>query len=524
MHPVLAAECKKVVPALFGLVRERPSSSYACHKAGVPARAIAIAHTARSPVMSKVGCRVLSFREALGGPWASNFSGWAILFAPSTVLVFLFNANSSQGLSVVDILVLAVVQHLAAGIVVLSLGAIIRKRFIVFPLSVSFSLWILIGITRGVAGALFFLPLVGADQFLAYRIGFWVIVAVIWMPLFVYTAAQWEHRAALASTRSLLEALRDEERAHSIEPAGDLHKRLVSAVQNAISPVIEEIKRSLSAVSTGFDPSAMRRIGDQLAEVSKDAAAIVSGSIPSHAPHPPVAHRRNTSPLSAAVDFEHRQAPFAAVLTGCMLLTIALPVGLASGSTAGLLHALIATAITTAALILRALTHRIFVPRMHRFRGLIVLIAYAFAGVLGAIAVVVLQSNTPEVENVTLVIAFPLSTVLVAALISGAVGLSTTNEKLALEIADLDQERHDLELVALVTEDRVRKDLASIMHGPVQGRLSACVMALNFHAAELEQGDPERVESITTAVLGHLEAASADLDSLGKTVLEVTRP
>jgi hypothetical protein len=49
-------------------------------------------------------------------------------------------------------------------------------------------------------------------------------------------------------------------------------------------------------------------------------------------------------------------------------------------------------------------------------------------------------------------------------------------------------------------------------------------MALNFHASELERGVPERVESITLAVVEHLQAASAELDSLGKTVLTQAQP
>jgi hypothetical protein len=126
--------------------------------------------------------------------------------------------------------------------------------------------------------------------------------------------------------------------------------------------------------------------------------------------------------------------------------------------------------------------------------------------------------------GVVLVFVFPFATVLTSSLIAATVGLSGANQSLTSTITDLDNERHDLEIITQVTEDRVRKDLATLMHGPVQGRLSACVMALNFHAAELEQGNPDLVASVTRAVLEHLEAASSDLDSLGITVLADARP
>jgi len=471
----------------------------------------------------KAGVLVLTVRQALGGPWAANFSGWAILFFPSTFLVFLFDYRISE-LSSIEVLLIAVAEHLAAGLTALVVAFIFRKRYGNFTLPVSFTLWILIGVTRGTVGAVLVELWAGADPQYFWRIAFWILIACVWMPLFVYTAAQWEHRVTLTATKSLLEALRDEERKHSIEPADHVHKRLIAAVQSAISPVVEEIRRSLEVVSNGIDPIAMRRIGDQLAAVANEASAIVSGKLDTHAGHSEITAGNRITAFHAAIDFERQRPVLASVLTGIALATITLPIGLASNGLFGLGAALAATGVTTAALLLRALVNVLVQPHGYKFRGLVVLVIYAGAGLLGSLTVIVVSSGRLTHENGLLVFLLPFASVLLSSLITGTVGLSAANQILVDDIAELDHERHDLEIIAQVTEERVRKDLATLMHGTVQGRLSACVMALNFHAAELEQGNPDRVESITRAVLEHLEAASTDLDSLGKTVLADARP
>jgi hypothetical protein len=466
---------------------------------------------------------VLTVRQALGGPWAANFPGWAILFLPSTALVFLFDYRIS-GLSSIEVLLIAVAEHLAAGIAALVVASIFRKRYSIFPLYVSFLLWILIGVSRGIVGTVLVEEWSTIEPVFAARIGFWIIVSCVWMPLFVYTAAQWEQRVTLSATKSLLEALRDEERKHSIEPADHMHKRLIAAVQSAISPVIEEIRRSLEVVSNGIDPAAMRRIGDQLAAVSNEASAIVSGKLETHTGHARITAGSTGTALHAAVDFERQRPVLASILTGIALATIILPVGLAGQGLLGLGAAMAGTGVTTAALLLRAFVNVLIQPRAYKFRWAVVLVAYAVAGLLGSLTVFVLSSELLTVANGLLIFLFPVGTILLSSIIAATVGLSAANQIIVDDIAELDSERHDLEIIAQVTEERVRKDLATLMHGPVQGRLSACVMALNFHAAELEQGNPDRVESITTAVLSHLEAASSDLDSLGKTVLVDARP
>jgi hypothetical protein len=313
---------------------------------------------------------VLTVRQALGGPWAANLPGWAILFLPSTIWVFLLNAGMS-GMTSTEVLLVAVVEHLAAGIVALAVGALFRKRYPVFPLPLSFALWAMVGGARGASGALLLALWSTEDPLYEWRVGFWIIVAFVWMPLFVFLAAQWQQQVRLAATKSLLEALRDEERKHSIEPAAQVHKRLISSVKSAISPVVDEIRRSLEAVSNGIDPAAMRRIGDQLAAVANEAAAIVSGKLDSHSirPHPPQVRR--TSALIAAINFELERPILASTITGLTLATIMIPIGFTNGGIFGLVAAITGTGTTTTALLLRALLTVNIKPQTSKFRGFV---------------------------------------------------------------------------------------------------------------------------------------------------------
>ena len=63
--------------------------------------------------------------------------------------------------------------------------------------------------------------------------------------------------------------------------------------------------------------------------------------------------------------------------------------------------------------------------------------------------------------------------------------------------------------------ERERRRLAILMHGPIQGRLAACVMALNFHTtAAPDPAEADRVPAMVNSILAHLTDVSADLVAL----------
>jgi hypothetical protein len=68
--------------------------------------------------------------------------------------------------------------------------------------------------------------------------------------------------------------------------------------------------------------------------------------------------------------------------------------------------------------------------------------------------------------------------------------------------------------------------MTDLMHGPVQGRIAACVMALNFHVASQQASDQHPTEQHPTdqhpfdaePVLEHLRAVSRDLSVITASV------
>jgi hypothetical protein len=110
-----------------------------------------------------------------------------------------------------------------------------------------------------------------------------------------------------------------------------------------------------------------------------------------------------------------------------------------------------------------------------------------------------------------------IALVLACVVLVGAVVLADANREASDELAhhrrqrDREREAHD----TLVARERLR--LTDLMHGPVQGRLAACIMALNFSATAAPGDDdsPALVDaSLVDSVLDHLRAVSRDLSTI----------
>jgi hypothetical protein len=119
----------------------------------------------------------------------------------------------------------------------------------------------------------------------------------------------------------------------------------------------------------------------------------------------------------------------------------------------------------------------------------------------------------------------PLVTVtlsIACALIVGAIVLADANREVEEKLLANTQQGRREESAHSALVDRERRRLADLMHGPVHGRLAACVMALNFATAAAQTNttsnatgenlpvDPALVDSI----FEHLRAASRDLSAI----------
>lgn len=118
-----------------------------------------------------------------------------------------------------------------------------------------------------------------------------------------------------------------------------------------------------------------------------------------------------------------------------------------------------------------------------------------------------------HINDVSRAFAIPASLLASSIVISAAVGLSFANLDVVPEEARLIEELADLRALAAAREEATREQFTALMHGPVLGRLSACVMALNFHAAG-GGGTAETRAQVAAQVIAHLDLVAADLEQM----------
>jgi hypothetical protein len=455
--------------------------------------------------------QVLTTRAALGGPWAANGAGTLLLFPPSIVLVVL--QESTTPFPSVFALIASALAQFTAGFAPVLIAMIVRRsRSTPIPLSASFSIWVSTAVIRGVVGGVIAETVAGVPPEYALRIAFWLTLAVFWMPVFVYTLAHWEQRRALLGELDAEVIRLSAEIERGEHATGALRDQLVATVRDAVSPVIDEIRRSLAAVAHDLDQNSIRSIGGRIAIVAADAARIVD-----NAGHPRRHHVAESPHVTKtrAVFFSVRSPLPTALLTGLLLAPLAIPIGFRASGALGW-EVAVALVVVMASLALAFGARRLRPERSHGRGVAYVFVASFLAGFTGSIAIVALPWAALDPTALVLAAVLPLGVGMCGATIGSVLGVAEANrelsERITLVRADIDGRARDSD----AEERRVREQLAAVLHGPVQGRLSACVMALNFHEASGDAVTAARTTFITSAVLDHLEAAAADLDALAE--------
>ena len=453
----------------------------------------------------------LSVRESLGGRSSMTLGGWLGFLFPATLLVVLQESGTpfphwwyalfSAGL-----------QHAAVGIVLLVV-ALARRNVEVVPRRLMFLLWIVIGVVRGIVGGLVVAATTDANPEFLDRSLAWVAISVVWTPLFVYVAAQTGRRRELMDDWLSRTEQLDVERSRARRSSAELQARLVSTVRDSVLPVIVEIQRSLAALADGISVGSLGAISDRLRGVSADATAIIadtSRDAESTAPLPP--HRRAT--VFAATEF-HRARPFyMSVLTVAALAAITLPDSLRLGGLPGALETLIALFVVMLTLLGSLLLSSRLAVRNTAGRSIPVYLSFVGAAVASEVALLLIPLYPVGIPALVLQVSLPLSVIVAAATISIAVGVGIANESLAESIRVVDEEIQSLRARSEKLDEEARAQVSALLHGPVLGRLSACVMALNFHAADPANLTVESNEQVTKQVLDHLALAARDMELL----------
>lgn len=440
--------------------------------------------------------------EALTGPWAANPRGWLVTVVPASVIVVVQELTTP--LPDAGWIALSVLLQLVAVTAWAALVAGIARRLTgrVPPVALGL-LWLGIGVLRGVVGALVAVE-AGLPPEWAYRIGFWTIVTLCWMPLLTYALAQWDEHRRLLSERAEMASALDAAAARAAEGDGERAHRLASAADDALGPGLDEIRSALRETGAGIDPGSAREIAERLDALAARSAAYT-------APDPvelPLRSRGRVSVSTASREFELRRPVFAALLTAADTAPLLLPEAYREDGWIAVAEMAIAIVVATGVLMA---TYGILRPM--RFTGVQRSIGsrvgVIVAGLAGSAMLVVHTWEPFQPRDLLLIVVFPLVFIAAASATATAVALEATNVDLRERAATDRAALTSLGARVRVADEDAALRLETLVRGELNGRLAACAMALSFLASGDVAGGARA--DVVAGVLAQLDAAADEL-------------
>lgn len=449
----------------------------------------------------------MSVREALGGPWASHWVVMVAFLPPSTLLVLL-RETVTPFPEWWWPLVSALAQHIVTAAVILIGAAIARVVHTVVPIPTILLIWSLGAALRGVVAGVLAEQVAGVDAEIAARAAVWALVSLVWVPPIVYAIAQYDRRRRLLGAIDVTEYELARERPRADASGAEVQQQLRVAIAESLSPALHDLQQSLDTNRATLDRAAVAELSMRVSQLHDDAADLLESARETSPPPP-----RPTASLRRALDVPPRRPWATAALVALATTTLVL---LDASRLFGPLAAIeVGVSTTAAALVIGA------VPAAVGWLRPDLLEAYGqrtttIATLLGILVATYLMLNS-GIDPITwhgLLIVPLLALGLTIAMV-------TSNATLLLDDLNRDaQQRLDALQAELSTLhdhnqallERERQRLSDVMHGPVQGRIAACIMALNFHAT----GGTTAVQGreLTDAVLDHLSSVSRDLATI----------
>lgn len=446
----------------------------------------------------------MTVREALGGPWAAHWLVVVAFLPPSTLLVLL-RESATPFPEWWWPLASAGAQHLVTGAVILLGASIARAAHAIVPVPTVLAIWSLGAALRGVVAGVLAEEVAGVDGQILARSAIWAVVSLVWVPPVVYAIAQFERRRLILGAIDITEFELARERPRADASSAEVQRQLRIAIAESLAPALHDLQESLDASRASLDRAAVAELSLRVSTLHDDAADLLES-----AREAPASPPRPVASLRRALDVPPRRPWLTALLVGLATTTLVL---FDSWIIYGDLAALeVAVSTSAAALVIGAVP-----AAVARFRPDVLQSAgqrmTGIAALLGIFVATFLMLNS-GIDPITW-----HGLVIVPLLALGlTIATATATAALLLADANLDAERRlaglQTELIALHDRNealmrRERERLAELMHGPVQGRIAACIMALNFHTSG--GGGPETGGDLVDAVLDHLRSVSRDL-------------
>lgn len=449
----------------------------------------------------------MTVREALGGPWAAHWMLLVAFLPPSTLLVLL-RETVTPFPEWWWPLVSALAQHIVTGLVILLGGVIARRVHAIIPIATILAIWALGAGLRGIVAGAIAEQVAGVDPEFVTRTIVWSVVSLVWVPALVYAIAQFERRRLIIGALDVAEFEVHRERPLADSSAAEVQQQLRHAIAESLLPALHDLQSSLEASRSALDRASVAELSLRLSQLHDDTADLLESADSTAAPPPP-----SRATLRRALEVPPSRPWLTALLVAVATMVL---VVFDAWRIFGPLAAIEVVVSTVAAsLIIGAVPATVAVinPAALERQGQR---TTGIATLLGILVATYLMLNS-GIDPITwhgllLVPLLAIGLTISSATYLSAIVLADANveadERLAALLAELEQlQSHNAQVI-----DGERHRLSELMHGPVQGRIAACIMALNFHASSGH--DERQAQSLTDSILDHLRAVSRDLGQI----------
>lgn len=452
----------------------------------------------------------LTLREALGGPWATHWMLWLVFF-PGTTAIVLIRESATVYPDWWWPLLSAVVQHLVAGVIIVGGGRLARRRRPTLTVGVVAAIWGLSSVVRAVIGSVVTEVVAGVPGDFLFRVSTWILMTAAWGPAIVYGIAQVDRRRALIGELEAAHRGLEEATARTAESGEEMRARLARTVRRSVAPVLDDLLERLVAVRHDLDRAAFVEISMRMSSLHDETADLVESGRPAPRPVEPAPRRAS---LREAFDVHQVHPWMTSSIVTAQTLAVVLPDGARIFGGVAAIEIVIAVIFGGLALGATLQLSESW-PALRRVRASSVTLAAVGAAILAS-SWVMLHSGIDDItwHGATILPMLAIGLVGSCTTVIASLVLARANLEEELLLGELrvrarrSEEEHEAAL------ERERHRLSELMHGPVQGRIAACVMALTFFS----DGDaaPGALASITEQVLEHLAAASRDLALLAE--------
>lgn len=449
----------------------------------------------------------MTVREALGGPWATHWLIWVGLFVPTALLVLLRELATPFPEPWWP-LVSAVVQHLVVGAIVIGVGTLARRRYPLLPLSLVAALWITAAVVRGLVGGALAASIAGVEPEFVLRSLTWIIGTVVWIPVIVYTVAQVDRRRLLLGALETEQSLLEKQRTRAHETGQEISRSLSSAVRKTLEPALKELVTSLETSRDTMSPRAVAELSLRISQLHDRTSDLLEPTTDGG-----LRRRPTRASVRRAFDVPVPQPWLLAALVTTATLSVILPEAWRVFGELAALEVVVSTLAAGLVIGLLPWLAARTAPETFDEKGQGMMASACVVAILVATYIMLNSGIDPITTNGLLIVPLlAIGLTLACVIYVAAINLASVNTSAEQQLRDLrnqstvERDAHD-ELT-----ERERRRLADLLHGPVQGRLAACVMALNFSAAD--GVSTERTHELVDSVLQHLRAVARDLTSI----------